>query len=526
MEWLTDPGIWVGLATLVVLEIVLGVDNLIFIAIIAGRLPPKQRERARRIGLVLAMGMRLALLAGISWVMSLTRPVFTLAGHGFSWRDLILIAGGTFLLIKATMEIHARLEAQAATTVSGPASSFWPVVAQIVALDVVFSLDSVITAVGMVDELYVMMAAVIIAVGVMLVAANPLSRFITARPSLVILCLGFLLMIGLVLVVDGFGVHVPKGYVYAAIGFSVMIEAFNQIARRNRTRLAQAVPPRQRVAQAVVNLLGGVPLQSGESSQAEIAEGAPAEPVEEVFTPLERRMVRGVLDLSRRSIKGIMTHRSQVEWIDASASRDDVLASVRASRFREMPVGRGSIDNLEGIARKEDVLALDRGERFDLGEVMQAPVATPSSATVLDVLELFKRTPLALAIVVDEHGGFEGVVTRTDLLEAIAGDMPETGDDLPSVSQLGDGKLSIDGGAPVADLEEQLGLRPVTDDSVNTAAGVVLSLLGRVPKPGDVVSLEGWRLEIAEMEGLTIRRIVAERELAPDADLQPDGARR
>jgi len=523
MEWLTDPAIWVGLATLVVLEIVLGVDNLIFIAIIAGRLPPKQRERARRIGLVLAMGMRLALLAGISWVMSLTRPVFTLAGHGFSWRDLILIAGGAFLLIKATMEIHARLEAQAPTSVAGAAMSFWGVVAQIVALDVVFSLDSVITAVGMVDELYVMMAAVVIAVGVMLVAANPLSRFITARPSLVILCLGFLLMIGLVLVVDGFGVHVPKGYVYAAIGFSVMIEAFNQIARRNRTRLAQAVPPRQRVAQAVVNLLGGVPLQAGEGAQAESdAEGAPAEPVEEVFTPLERRMVRGVLDLSRRSIKGIMTHRSQVEWIDASASRDDVLASVRASRYREMPVGRGSIDNLVGIARKEDVLALDRGERFDLAKAMHTPVATPSSATILDVLELFKRTPLALAIVVDEFGGFEGVVTRTDLLEAIAGDLPETGDDVPAVSQLGDGRLSIDGSAPLADLEEHLGLRPLIDDSVHTAAGVVLSLLGRVPKPGDTVSLGSWRLEIAEMEGLTIRRIVAERGVAPDAGGTPD----
>jgi CBS domain containing-hemolysin-like protein len=525
MEWLADPGIWVGLATLVVLEIVLGVDNLIFIAIIAGRLPPHQRERARRIGLVLALVMRLALLAGITWVMSLTRPVFTLAGHGFSWRDLILIAGGTFLLVKATLEIHARLEVASPSSVSAPALSFWPVVAQIVALDVVFSLDSVITAVGMVEELYVMMAAVIIAVGVMLVAAAPLSRFITARPSLVILCLGFLLMIGLVLVVDGFGIHVPKGYVYAAIGFSVMIEAFNQIARRNRTRLAQAMPPRQRVAHAVVKLLGGVPPQSAEAAQAEATEGVPAAPPEEVFTPLERRMVRGVLDLSRRSIRGIMTHRASVEWIDASASRDDVLASVRASRFREMPVGRGSLDDLIGIARKEDVLAMEREDRFDLADVTHAPITTPSSATVLDVLELFKRTPLALAIVVDDYGGFEGVVTRTDLLEAIAGDLPETDDDVPAVSQLGDGRVSIDGATPLVDLEEHLGLPPFSDDGIETAAGVVLALLGRVPKPGDVVSLATWRLEIAEMEGHTIRRIVAEREVVSNETVQPDRAK-
>jgi len=271
-----------------------------------------------------------------------------------------------------------------------------------------------------------------------------------------------------------------------------------------------------------VKLLGGVPMQPSEAAQGEGADGAPAAPAEEVFSPLERRMVRGVLELSRRSIKGIMTHRSQVEWVDASAPPDEVLASVRASRFREMPVGRGSIDDLVGIVRKEDVLAMERDERFDLAKAMQAPVTTPSSATILDVLELFKRTPLALAIVVDEYGGFEGVVTRTDLLEAIAGDLPESGDDVPAVSQLGDGKLSIDGAAPLADFEEQLGLPPFYDGSIHTAAGVVLSLLGRVPEPGDAVSLGGWRLEIAEMEAMTIRRIVAEREAAPGADLQAD----
>ena len=274
MEWITDPTIWVGLATLVVLEIVLGMDNLIFIAILAGRLPPQARERARRIGLSLALVMRLALLASISWVMSLTKPVFTVWGHGVSWRDLILIAGGLFLLVKATTEIHDRLEVRLPDHAAAPAAAaFWPVVAQIVVLDAVFSLDSVITAVGMVDELYVMMAAVIIAVAVMLVAAKPLSAFITARPSLIILCLGFLLMIGLVLVVDGLGVHVPKGYVYAAIGFSVMIEMLNQIALRNRRKFAAAIPPRQRVAYAILRLVGGVPL-SGPGALAAAAAGA------------------------------------------------------------------------------------------------------------------------------------------------------------------------------------------------------------------------------------------------------------
>jgi predicted tellurium resistance membrane protein TerC/Mg2+/Co2+ transporter CorC len=512
MEWLTDPTIWVGLATLVALEIVLGVDNLIFIAILAGRLPPRERERARRIGLMLALVTRLALLAGISWVMSLTKPVFTVGGHGVSWRDLILIAGGVFLLVKATMEIHDRLEAQPAEHPAMRAGAFWPVVAQIVALDIVFSLDSVITAVGMVDELYVMMGAVIIAVGVMLVAANPLSAFITARPSLIILCLGFLLMIGLVLVVDGLGVHVPKGYVYAAIAFSVMIETFNQIARRNRRKLAEAMPPRQRVARAVLRLLGGVPLSGPGALAAEPADATAQAPQEEVFTPLERSMVRGVLELSRRPITAIMTHRSNVDWIDALAGRDAVLESVRASRYREFPVGRGSLDKLAGIARKEDVLAAGRDDgRFVLDAVVREPVAAPAGATILDVLELFKRAPLELVIVVDEYGGFEGIVTRTDLLEAIAGDLPKVPDKEPRVSQLPDGALSIDGTLPLPDLQQRLRLDGLPEGTYHTAAGLVLAILGRVPKSGDTAECCGWRLEVMEMEGLSVKRLVARR---------------
>ena len=295
MEWIADPTVWVGLLTLVALEIVLGVDNLIFIAILADKLPPQRRDRARVIGLSLALFMRLALLAGISWVMSLTAPLFALWRFAISWRDLILIAGGVFLLVKATMEIHDRLDPASqrhARPGAGPA--FWPVVAQIVVLDAVFSLDSIVTAVGMVEHLPVMMAAVIIAVGTMLVASKPLTAFITARPSLIILCLGFLLMVGLVLVVDGLGVHVPKGYVYAAIGFSVMIEVLNQVGQRNRRRFVAAIPRRQRVAYAVLRLLGGVP-PSGPGALAAEAAGALAEaPGDDVFAPLERRMVRGV----------------------------------------------------------------------------------------------------------------------------------------------------------------------------------------------------------------------------------------
>jgi predicted tellurium resistance membrane protein TerC len=241
MELLTNPETWIALLTLTVLEIVLGIDNIIFISILVQRLPDDQRDRARVIGLGLAMGMRILLLLTISFIVGLTAPVFTIMDHPFSWRDLILIAGGLFLLWKATTEISESLEGEQphAAQSAGPRASFRAVLVQIVLLDIVFSLDSVLTAVGMANEIAVMIAAVVIAVGVMLVASGPLARFVHAHPSVKMLALAFLLLIGVTLVADGFGFHIDKAYIYAAMGFSVFVEALNLRARRGR----RAEPP-------------------------------------------------------------------------------------------------------------------------------------------------------------------------------------------------------------------------------------------------------------------------------------------
>jgi predicted tellurium resistance membrane protein TerC len=235
MDWLTDPQIWASLVTLTALEIVLGIDNLVFIAILAGRLPEERRERARRVGLVLALITRLALLASIAWIIGLTSPFLVVLGHAFSWRDIILIAGGLFLLYKGTREIHERLEGEGPHQPASRATpSFANIVVQIMILDIVFSLDSVITAVGMANELWVMATAVIIAVVIMLAAAGPLSSFIERHPTVKMLALSFLLLIGMTLLADGAGFHVPKGYIYAAIAFSVAVEGLNQLAARRR----------------------------------------------------------------------------------------------------------------------------------------------------------------------------------------------------------------------------------------------------------------------------------------------------
>jgi predicted tellurium resistance membrane protein TerC len=239
---ISDPETWVALLTLTVLEIVLGIDNVIFISILITRLPAEQRDRARKLGLGLAMGMRIGLLLTISWIIGLTQPAFTIIGNEFSWRDLILIGGGLFLLGKATTEIHESVEGAEAHAPEGSGrAAFGSVIVQIVLLDIVFSLDSVLTAVGLVDEVIVMIVAVVIAVGVMLIASGPLSAFVHRHPSVKILALSFLLLIGVTLIADGFGFHIDKAYIYAAMGFSVFVEALN--LRRGQKQSALELRP-------------------------------------------------------------------------------------------------------------------------------------------------------------------------------------------------------------------------------------------------------------------------------------------
>jgi len=243
VELLLDPNAWISLATLTALEIVLGVDNIIFISILVGRLPPEQRGKARTLGLALAMGTRVLLLLSLAFIMRLTSPLFAVAGHGISGRDMILIAGGLFLLWKSVHEIHNALEGTEGTHESQLPASYTAVVAQIAVVDIVFSLDSVITAVGLADEIAVMIAAVIIAVLVMMLAARAISDFVDGHPTIKMLALSFLILVGVTLFADGLGFHIPKGYVYFSMAFSICVEMLNLRARAAARRRAEAQEP-------------------------------------------------------------------------------------------------------------------------------------------------------------------------------------------------------------------------------------------------------------------------------------------
>lgn len=243
LELASSPAVWAALATLIAMEVVLGIDNLIFISILSNKLPVEMREKARKIGISLALIMRLALLGSIAWIVQLTEPVLSVFGKEFSWRDIILLAGGLFLVWKATKEIHHSVDPNPSPDIfdSKKATlSFGAAIGQILVLDLVFSVDSIITAVGMTEHVPIMVISVIVAVTVMLVAATPLANFINENPTIVMLALSFLLMIGMTLIAEGFGHHVPKGYIYAAMAFSTLVEALNIFARKAQERKAKA----------------------------------------------------------------------------------------------------------------------------------------------------------------------------------------------------------------------------------------------------------------------------------------------
>ncbi|HEY7609442.1 MAG TPA: TerC family protein [Alphaproteobacteria bacterium] len=244
MDWILNPDIWLSLVTLTALEIVLGIDNLVFIAILVAKLPAERQRLARQLGLMLALLTRLALLFTLSWLAGLSRPLFTVLGEGISWRDIVLIGGGLFLIAKATFEIHHKVEAAAEEAPPAPAGSFMGVVAQIAIIDIVFSFDSVLTAVGMAQYIEVMVAAIVISMVLMLVASGPVSGFVDRHPTIKMLALAFLILIGTMLTAEGIGFHIPKGYIYFAMAFAVLVEGLNTLVRRQSARARAQRAPR------------------------------------------------------------------------------------------------------------------------------------------------------------------------------------------------------------------------------------------------------------------------------------------
>jgi len=519
MELLLDPNIWVGLITLIVLELVLGIDNLVFIAILVDKLPPKQRDKARITGLALALIMRLLLLSVMSWLIKLTAPLFSIYTLSFSGRDLILITGGLFLLFKGTLELHERLEGKAKVS-AGPRvyASFGVIVTQIIVLDAVFSLDSIITAVGMVDHLPVMFAAVIIAMAVMLVASKPLTSFVNRHPTVVVLCLGFLLMIGFSLLSEGFGFKVPKGYLYAAIGFSVMIEIFNQIARHSMKRSEAIRPMRERTAEGILRMLGKRPPDEALMENPSIETELPV-----VFEDEERYMVSGVLTLADRSIHSIMTPRADISWINIDDDINQIRDEIINTPHTFFPICRGALDEIIGVGRARDLIADILTEGRINVKKLRKPLVVPESINILTLIQTLKESRGQLVVITDEFGAIEGLVTPMDVFEAIAGEFPDE-DETPDIVDLGDGQWMIDGAADLRHLEQILNIDGLYDDNEETAtlAGYLLRQFDRLAEPGDVFELEQGPIKtvfkVVALDGRRIGQVSVEQHREKDPE--------
>ncbi len=452
MEFLLDPGIWVGLLTLIVLEIVLGIDNLVFIAILADKLPPEQRDKARVVGLSLALVMRLGLLFAISWLVTLTKPLITIFDWTFSGRDLILLFGGLFLLYKAVSELHERMEGKTEVHVTTNIvyASFTAVVAQIVVLDAVFSLDSVITAIGMVDNIYVMMVAMIVAMAIMLLASKPLTNFVNRHPTVIILCLSFLLLIGISLIAEGLGFHIPKGYIYSGIGVAIVIEAFNQFTQRNATKHESKIPLRHRTADSILRLMGGKM-----ETVTDIAQHSEAQ---EAFADEERYMIGGVLTLAERSVASIMTPRSQISWINMNETPEKIRKQVLSVPHSLFPVCRGSLDKVLSVVRAKEILeVLDDEEQLKALIKRHRPIYIFEKMKVINAINTLRTSKGSLVLVNDEFGNIQGLISPLDVFEAIAGEFPDA-DEQPDLVKLNDHTWKASGLLDLYQLELELGL--------------------------------------------------------------------
>ncbi|MGP1928411.1 MAG: TerC family protein [Arsenophonus sp. NC-WZS1-MAG3] len=511
MEWIADPTMWAGLLTLIVLEIVLGIDNLVFIAILADKLQAKLRNKARMTGLTCALFMRIILLFSLTLLVSLTNPIINILGHPFSTRDILMLVGGFFLLFKATMELNERLEGK--DEESGKqrkTAKFWAVVAQIIVLDAIFSLDSVITAVGMVEHIAIMIAAVTIAMILMIIASRPLTMFINIHPTIVILCLSFLLMIGFSLVAEGFGYLIPKGYLYVAIGFSIMIESLNQFALFNRRRfLKETKSLRERTAEAVLRVLNG----QHESAELDHRTTDLISDSNGIFDPQERQMIVRLLGFAQRNVSSIMTSRHDVEYIDINKPSDKLLSLLEKKPHTRLVVTDESIsDEPVGVIHVIDILNQQlKKQKLNLHVLITQPLIFPEGLSLLQALEQLRKAHTHFAFIVDEFGSVEGIVTLTDIMETIAGNMPISEEEVDSrhdIQQLEDSRWVANGFMPLEDLILYVSITLDEKREYQTIAGLLMERLQRMPVVGERIKIENWIFEPLEVTSHRLKKVL------------------
>lgn len=513
LSWLFSPNVLIGFFTLVILEIVLGVDNLVFVAIVVSKANPKMQDHARMLGLTLAIFIRLLMLYSASLLLKLDQSLFTVFNTSISGKDLLYLLGGAFLLYKSTSELHEKIDEHShhadEYTITKHYSPTFLVIIQIMLLDAVFSLDSVITAVGMVNHISVAMIAVVIAMIFMIIGSKYLTNFINRYPTVVILCLGFLLMIGFSLILEGVHISVPKGYIYAAIIFSIVIEILNQISSKNRNANAfSGLSWRRRTIDSVLGMMGirENVLTNARNRDEKLKDQG-------FFHENEKQMIRNVLTLAEKPISAIMTPRREIDKLNLSKPTADQKRELLTSPYsRLIAVDSAGIDEPLGYIAKKDVLIelLKNPQNYDLKKLVKQPLFIPENANVLTALELFRKSTSDIGLVVDEFGAILGLVSMKNILETIAGEFPEEYEllDNPSWQVNPDQSITVDGSLDYDDLSRRLKLPPLKEDvDFTSVAGLIMEESPTLPQVGDSIVYGGYLFEVSKKDGQKIERV-------------------
>ncbi|WP_343154595.1 TerC family protein [Buchnera aphidicola (Pseudoregma panicola)] len=511
MEIILDPSNWAGLLTLIILEVTLGIDNLLFITIISNKLPPYQRDKARIIGLSIALCIRLILLFLVSWITTLNNTIIQIKSFKFSSKDIILFFGGIFLLFKAITELNERLDHTKSIKIENKIyNSFWFVILQIVLLDVIFSLDSVITSLGVVNKLSMMILSMIIAMIIMLYAAKIITKFINKHPTIVLLCISFLLMIGLSLIAESTGFFIPKGYLYAAVVFSTLIELFNQIAKRNFIKYQSSMPMRKRLAEIVIKLMSKK--QKKEFIKREKFKKnnyiSNSKRENEEFKDEERYMMHGVLTLALRSIRSIMTPRGEISWVNSEHKNSKIRSQLLKSPHSLFPVCKGELDKIIGIVRaKEMLIALEKKINILDFSSKTLPIIIPDTLDPINLLKILRKSKGNFVIVTNEFGVIQGLITPLDVLEAIAGEFPDA-DETPDVIEEKNSWL-VKGNTDLHSLEQLLNVNKLVDKEKKCAslAGLLIANTGNIPNIGETIKINNLEFTILKSNRYKIKLV-------------------
>ena len=509
MQWVTDPTALIGLLALTAIQIVLGIDNLLFIAILSAKLPPKQGRMARYVGLGGALLIRIVLMMFAAYVVAMTEPLFTVFDFNCSTRDLLMLQGGAFLIYKSTEELHSKLEGsigsdESVSVSSAAGKSFFIVATQIMILDALFSADAIVTAVGMTNHVYIMVIAVTIAMGLLMWASGLIAEFVSKHPTLVILCLGFLLLIGFSLIMEGFHIIVPKGYLYSAIGFSLLIELFNQISRKNVLKLKHSsnMQSRQIAAHMVLRLLG-----SKSDDVPSFQEAIVSRPSANIFNSQEKEMVSRVLQLSSLPVKAVMTARTDLQMLKLDGSKQSTLKkAILSTKSNLIAYKNGHKDQPLGYVQRAKVLGhllQGKSEVSDLEKLVLEPLYIPETINVLRALDQFKKSQKYFGFVYDEFGVFVGVVSVHDILEEVTGEMPEKSE-TPEVVVLGNDCYRVDADAILPDVERVTGLAIPPSEHYKTIGGFVLDKFQSVPKQGESLAVNDFVIEVLSSDATSV----------------------